>query len=225
VGQAIGDMLPAAVGIAISPIPIVAVVLMLVSARGRTNGPAFLAGWIVGVAGMGAILLVIAGGVGARNEGQPADWVSWLTLVLGVGLLLLALQQWRGRPLGDEEPVTPKWMGALDDFTPPKAAGAGVVLAAVNPKNLILLVAGMAAISQTGIPAGEQAIALAVFTVIASIGAAAPVVLSFALGERSAEPLERLKTWMARSSGVIMAVILLVIGVKLIGDAISGLSA
>jgi threonine/homoserine/homoserine lactone efflux protein len=225
VGQAIGDMLPAAVGIAISPIPIVAVVLMLVSARGRANGPAFLVGWIVGVAGMGAILLLIAGGVGARNEGQPADWVSWLTLALGVGLLLLALQQWRGRPHGDEEPVAPKWMGELDEFTPPKAAGAGVILSALNPKNLVLLVAGMAAIAQTGIPAGEQAIALVVFTIIASLGAAVPVVLSFALGERSAEPLGRLKTWMARNNGVIMAVILLVLGVKLIGDAISGLSA
>ena len=34
-GQAIGDLLPAAVGVAISPLPIVAVVLMLVSERGR----------------------------------------------------------------------------------------------------------------------------------------------------------------------------------------------
>ena len=62
------------------------------------------------------------------------------------------------------------------------------------------------------------------FTIIASIGAAVPVVLYFALGERSAEPLDRLKTWMARNNGVIMAVILVVIGAKLIGDAISGLS-
>ena len=54
-GQAIGDLLPAAVGVAISPLPIVAVVLMLVSARGRANGPAFLIGWLVGVAGAGAV--------------------------------------------------------------------------------------------------------------------------------------------------------------------------
>ncbi len=223
-GQAIGDFLPFAAGVAISPLPIVAVVLMLVSARGRVNGPMFLVGFVLGTAGVGAILLLIASRTDASEDGQPADWVSWLKLVLGVGLLLMALKQWRGRPHGDEEPVTPKWMGAIDSFTPPKAVGAGVVLSALNPKNLVLTIAGMAAIAQTGISGGEQAVALVVFTLIASIGVATPVVMYFALGERSAEPLDRLKTWMARNNGVIMAAILLVIGLKLIGDAISGLS-
>jgi threonine/homoserine/homoserine lactone efflux protein len=182
-------------------------------------------GWVAGVAGMGALLLLVAGAVGGQDDGQPAEWVSWLKLVLGAALLVLALKQWRGRPRAGVEPETPRWMDALDDFTPVKAAGTGVVLSALNPKNLILIVAGMAAIAQTGIPAGEQAIALAVFTLIASLGAAVPVIVSFALGERSAEPLGRLKAWMAHNSAVIMTVLLVVIGAKLIGDAIAGLSA
>jgi threonine/homoserine/homoserine lactone efflux protein len=181
-------------------------------------------GWIVGVAGAGAILLLIASGADAHEDGQPADWVNWLKLVLGLGLLLLAAKQWRGRPHEGEEPPTPKWMGALDAFTPIKAGGAGIVLSALNPKNLLLIVAGMAAIAQTGISAGQQAVALLIFTIIAAIGVATPVVIYFALGDRSAQLLDRLKTWMARNNGVIMAVLLLVIGVKLIGDAISGLS-
>jgi hypothetical protein len=62
------------------------------------------------------------------------------------------------------------------------------------------------------------------FGAIASIGVAAPVVISFALGERSGPLLDRLKDWMARDNAVIMAVLLLIIGVKLIGDAITGFS-
>jgi threonine/homoserine/homoserine lactone efflux protein len=224
-GKAIGDMLPAAVGVALSPLPIVAVVLMLVTARGRVNGPAFLLGWLFGVAAVGTIVLLLASGGNASDEGQPATWVNWLKLVLGVMLLLLAAKQWRGRPHEGEEPVTPKWMGALDGFTPPKAGGAGVALSAINPKNLLLTVAGAAAIAQAGISAGEQAVSLLVFTVTASIGVAAPVVIYFALGDRSRPLLERLKSWMANNNGVIMAVLLLVLGVKLIGDAISGLSS
>ena len=222
-GEAIGDLLPAAVGAAISPFPIIAVVLMLVSPRGRVNGPAFLVGWLVGVGLGGAILLALAGSASANDDGQPADWVSWLKLALGVLLLLLALKQWRGRPHGDEEPVTPTWMGELDSFTPAKAAGAGVALSVLNPKNLLLMVAGAAAIAQTGIPADEQAIAWIVFTLIASLGVATPIVIFFAVPDRSAELLGRLKTWMADNNAVIMAVILVVIGAKLIGDAISGL--
>jgi len=224
-GQAIGDMLPAAVGVAISPLPIVAVVLMLVTARGRSNGPAFLLGWLFGIAAVGTIVLVLASGASASEEGQPADWVSWLELVLGALLLLVALRQWRSKPSGAEEPATPKWMGALDSFTTPKAGGAGVVLSAVNPKNFLLIVAGTTAIAQTGISAGQQAVALIVFVVIASIGVGTPVVVYFALGERSREPLDRLKSWMAHNNAVIMAVLLLVIGVKLIGDAIAGFSS
>jgi predicted transporter len=97
-GEAIGQMLPSAVGVAISPFPIVAVVLMLVTARGRVNGPAFLAGWWVGLAIVGTVVLVLAGSAGATDEGEPATWVSVLELVLGVLLLLVALKQWRGRP-------------------------------------------------------------------------------------------------------------------------------
>jgi threonine/homoserine/homoserine lactone efflux protein len=224
VGQAIGDFLPAAVGIAISPIPIVAVLLMLASARGRSNGPAFLAGWIIGVAGVGAILLVVAGAIGTQEDGEPASWVSWVEVVLGGALVYLAVQQWRGRPRGDVEAPTPKWMEAIDDFTSAKAAGAGIVLSALNPKNLVLTIAGVAAIAHAGLPAGEQAVALVVFTMIASLGAAVPVALSFALGDRSAEPLEHTKSWLAHNSAVIMAVLLLVIGAKVLGDAIAGLT-
>jgi threonine/homoserine/homoserine lactone efflux protein len=225
VGQAIGEMLPAAVGVAISPIPIIAVVLMLVSPRGRLNGPAYLLGQIVGVATAGAVVLLLAGSVGSTDGGEPAGWTSWLRLILGLGLLFLALKQWRARPRADEEPATPKWMETIDSFTPARAAGAGFVLSALNPKNLILTIAGMASILSVGLPAGEQALALAVFVAIGSLGVAIPVVLYFALGDRSGPPLARLQDWMARNNAVIMAVILLLIGAKLIGDAIRGFSA
>ncbi len=222
-GEAIGQMLPSAVGVAISPLPIVAVVLMLVTARGRVNGPAFLLGWWVGIAIVGTIVLVVAKGPGATDEGEPKTWVFWLELILGVLLLLVALKQWRGRPQGDAEPEMPKWMQALDSFSPPKAAGAGVLLSGLNPKNLLLTVAGATAIAQTGIPGSDQAVALVVFIVIASLGVAAPIVIFFALGDRAGPLLDRLKNWLGENNAVIMAVLMVIIGVKLIGDAISGL--
>jgi Sap, sulfolipid-1-addressing protein len=53
---------------------------------------------------------------------------------------------------------------------------------------------------------------------------AIPVGIYFALGERSARLLAGLKDWMTEHNAVIMAVLCLIIGVKLIGDAISGLT-
>ena len=70
-GQAIGQALPYGVGVALSPVPIIAVVLMLATPRGRANGPAFIAGWFVGIAVVGAIVLVASGGSASKAGPQP----------------------------------------------------------------------------------------------------------------------------------------------------------
>jgi threonine/homoserine/homoserine lactone efflux protein len=225
VGEAIGQTLSFGVGVALSPVPIIAVVLMLVTPRARVNGPAFVVGWLVGLAVVGAIVLLIASPSDASENGEPATWVDVLKLALGLLLVLVALKQWRGRPHEGDEAPTPKWMGAIDRFTPPKSLGAGAVLSGANPKNLLLAVGAAAVIAQTGISGGEQAIAYAVFAIIGTVGVAAPVVIYFALGDRSGPILDRLKEWMARHNAVIMAVLCLVIGAKLIGDAIAGFSS
>jgi len=222
-GEAIGQSLPLAVGVALSPVPIIAVVLMLTTPRARANGPAFVLGWLVGLGVVGAIVLALAGPGGASEQGQPATWVSWLKLLLGLLLVLVAARQFRGRPRGDEEAPLPGWMRAIDRFTPVQALGAAAALAGANPKNLLLAVAAAAAIAQTGIAGGQQAVAYAVFAVVGTLGVGAPVVVYFSMGKRSEKLLGRLKDWMAHNNAVIMAVLCLVIGVKLIGDALGGL--
>jgi Sap, sulfolipid-1-addressing protein len=223
-GQAIGGSLALAIGIALSPIPIIAVVLMLTTPRARANGPAFVLGWLLGLGVVGAIVLAVAGPADASSSGAPATWVSWLKIILGAGLLLIAVRQFRGRPHGEDQAPMPKWMGAIENFKPAAALGTGALLAGANPKNLILAVAGAAAIAQTGIAGAQQAIAYLVFAVIATIGVGAPVVIYFAMGERSQELLGKLKNWMGQHNAVIMSVLCLIIGAKLIGDAISALT-
>jgi Sap, sulfolipid-1-addressing protein len=53
IGAAIGQILPLAVGVALSPVPIIAVALMLMSQRARLNGPLFVIGWLIGLAVIG----------------------------------------------------------------------------------------------------------------------------------------------------------------------------
>jgi hypothetical protein len=223
-GQAIGGSLALAVGIALSPIPIIAVVLMLTTPRARANGPAFVLGWLLGLGVVGAIVLAVAGPANAGSSGAPATWVSWLKIILGAGLLLIAARQFRGRPHGEDQAPMPKWMGAIENFKPAAALGTGALLAGANPKNLLLAVAGAATIAQTGIAGAQQAIAYLIFAVIATIGVGTPVVIYFAMGERSQELLGKLKNWMGQHNAVIMSVLCLIIGAKLIGDAISALT-
>jgi threonine/homoserine/homoserine lactone efflux protein len=224
VGHAIGNVLPIAVAVAIFPVPIIAVVLVLGSDRGRAKGAAFVLAWFLGLAAVGSIALVLAEAADASDAGEPATWVDVLLLGLGLLLLALAVGQWRGRPSADEEAPVPGWMRTIDNFTMTKAAGAGFALSALNPKNVLLTAAAAAEIAEVSLATGQEAAVLVAFVLVASGGVLTPLVLSLALGDRSREPLDRLRGWMARHNGVIMAVLFLLIGAKLIGDAISGFS-
>src|ERR1700761_7006888 len=192
------------------------------SARARLNGPGFVLGWLAGLAALGAIVLAVAGPASTSDDGHPATWASVLKLVLGLLLIGVAVRQWRGRPKPGQEVEAPKWMGSIERFSPAKATGAGAVLSAVNPKTTLLAVGAATGIAQAGIGTADQAVAYAVFAVVATLGVAAPVVLYFVLGERSRQILTGLRDWMGQHNAAIMAVLCLVIGAKLIGDAISG---
>src|SRR4051812_23531347 len=112
--EAIGQVLSFGVGVALSPVPIMAVVLMLATRRARLNGPAFLLGWIAGLTVVGTIVLLVSSGADASTDTGPATWVVVLQLVLGLLLLALALKQWRGRPQAGEQAPLPKWMQTIE---------------------------------------------------------------------------------------------------------------
>ena len=221
--DAIGQVLSLGVGVSLSPVPIIAVVLMLGTPRARVNGPAFVLGWILGLAIVGAIVLAVAGGAGADDGGEPATWVGWVKIVLGALLLLVAVKQWRGRPHEGDDAALPKWMQTIDQFTPGRSFGIAAALSGINPKNLLLTVGAAAAIAQAGLDTGEQAVTLGVFILVGTVGPAAPVAIYFALGRRATKLLEELKLWLGSNNAAIMAVLCLVLGAKLIGDGISGL--
>ena len=222
-GKAIGDILPLAIGVALSPVPIIAIILMLGTPRARVNGPAFAAGWLAGLTIVGTTVLLLASGNATADESGPATWASVLKLVFGVLFLAMAARIWRGRPNAGEEAQLPKWMQAIDGFAAGKALGLGALLSGLNPKNLALTVAAATAIAQTGISGGQEAVALAVFIVLGSLTILAPLAIYFLLGERAKEILDGLKGFMAAHNAAIMTVLLLVLGAKLIGDGIGGL--
>jgi threonine/homoserine/homoserine lactone efflux protein len=222
--QAIGDLLPVAVGVALSPIPIIAVILMLGTPKARANGPAFVVGWVLGLVVVSVIVLVVLGGSDNPNS-SSADTSNGLKLALGVAFLFMALRQWRERPKHGETPKMPKWMEAIDKFTPGRSFLFGALLSAVNPKNLALTLAAAASIAQAGLSTGDNAIAVAVFVVIGSLTVAGPVLVFLFGGERAAQPLASIKEFMGEHNHVIMMVVLLVLGAKLIGSGWPALSS
>lgn len=216
-GAVIGDLLPLALGVAISPIPIIAVILMLLSRRAGGTSLGFAVGWVVGIVLAVVIFVAIGGAIGGSGSSSAA--VGWIKIVLGIALLAVGAHQWRGR---NDEKATPKWMSSIDDMRPTMAVAIGFALAAINPKNLIMCIGAGVTIGSAGLSVGGDIVAVVVFTVIAAATVLVPVIAYQAAAERLQQPLERLKEWLQANNATVMAVLILVIGVTLIGKGLGG---
>jgi hypothetical protein len=223
--EAIGAVLPLAIGVAISPITIIAVILMLFSARARQNGPAFLAGWVLALTVVGAIVLVLAEAGRIGSDGSSSNMAAFLKALLGVLFLLLAARQWRSRPAEGEQAPMPKWMGAIDSFTTGRSFGLAALLAGVNPKNLALTVGAGVAIAQSGATGVSAVVALILYVLVASLSVGIPVVYYFAAGESAKQTLDGWRAWLLANNSTIMTVLFVLLGFVLMGQGIAALSS
>ena len=125
---------------AISPVPIIAVILMLFSQRARVNGPVFLLGWVLALAVVSTVVYVLA------HDGDVAHQQH------GVGLGVVGQDRPRrraARPGAAQLAQAPgarrrsrdaQVAGDASSTLSPRQgrSGSASLLAAVNPKNLIL---------------------------------------------------------------------------------------
>ena len=217
-GSVIGQILGFAVGVAISPVPVIAVILMLFSKSATKNSVSFAVGWIVGLSVVGLFVLAVGATVSDSSESDAAGVVK---LLIGLVFVALAVKQWKGRPADGETARMPGWMNSIDSFTAGKSLGFGFLMAAVNPKNLGLTMAAAATIGAAGLDTGNELATLVVYVLIASVTIVLPVAAYLILGDRADAPLTTAKQWLIDNNNTVMAVLFVVLGFKLIGDALT----
>jgi threonine/homoserine/homoserine lactone efflux protein len=219
-GSVIGAVLPLAIGIAISPIPIIAAILMLLSPKAKGTSIGFLLGWVAGIVVAVTVFTLLSSVIpdGEPDASKPIN--GTIQILLGAGLLFLALRQWRSRPKPGEEAALPKWMSAIDTMNAGKGFGLGFLLAAVNPKNLLMGAGAGVTIGSAGLTVGSIVVVIVVFTVIAAASVAIPVIAYLVASKPMTGPLESLRTWLVHNNATVMAVLLVVIGFVLIGKGI-----
>lgn len=217
-GDAIGQFLSYAVGVAISPVPIAALLLMLVTKRAKTNAPLFLLGWLAGLGVVGAVILLIPG-LGSE-QGDPTTANGVVKGLLGLLLLLAAVKAWLGRPKEGDAAQAPGWMERVEGFGGGAALGIGLLLTAANPKNLLLTVGGAATIAAAGLTTEEEWVALGLFVFIASLTIIIPVVVYLILGAKAERAMSNAKEWLIQNNATVMSILLLLVGVSLIGDSL-----
>jgi len=220
--DAVSAVLPSAVAVALSPFPVVAVILVLGSPHARTSGPAFAFGWVVGLSALSAFVVLVLAGAGADEPGSAAaTGVGWGQVVLGLLLLVLAARKWRSRPQEGAEVVMPGWMATVDGAGPGRALGLGLGLAAGNPKNIVLTMAASASIAEASLDGADTAAAVAAFVALGSATVVGAVLYRVLRAERAVAGLESVKAFMIANNAAIMIVIMVIFGVKLVADGLA----
>ena len=222
-GSTISELLPLAIGIALSPVAIIAQILMLFGKCARSNGPAFMLGWVLSLAICGSIMLVAADTGKLGGGGTPGVISYVIQLLLGLLFLFMAYRSWKSRSAPGEEPKLPAWVATLDSFSAGKSFGLAALLSSTSPKNMGLLASACILIAHGGLTGAQSWIVLAVFVVVACISVIVPVQYYFVAGASAQKTLTGWKTWLAANNGAIMIVMFLIFGAKLVGAGLGGL--
>lgn len=218
--QILGDTLTLALGIAVSPVPIIATILMLLSPHAQRTSLGFMLGWICGILLTVTAFTLLSSMIEQPEAGVTQPIIGAVKLVLGAALVALGIVQWRKRPAPGAPPELPQWMSAVDSITPQRAALLALALAALNPKNLLLA-------ASAGLIIGDSAhLATAigsvlVFVVLAACTVAGPVIAYRVAAAKLAAPLESLHAWLVQQNATIMTVLLVVMGVTVLGKGIA----
>jgi hypothetical protein len=204
-----------ALGVALSPLPIVAVLIILLTKRARVGSLVFSAAWVLGNATAIAVAIAFAGKIKAPGQGLDLSFEGAVTLVFGVGLIVVGWMSRRGRWRSEDPTATPKWVEAVDGLSPMGGAAVAFSNALTSPKNLALAIAaGIAIRDAVKLPAERTSAAL-LYVAVASFTILAPVVVYFVAGKRAEPLLERWKRNVTMRAAVIMEIGLFVFGAGL----------
>lgn len=220
-GPALGDSLPLMIGVALSPVPIIAAILMLLSPRARSTAPAFLLGWFLGIAIALTAFSLLASILPESGEPGPQPIIGTIKILLAAGLLFLAIRRWRGRPAPGKDAPLPGWMSSIDGLHAPAALGLGLALSALNPKNLVLAASAGLIVGAAGMATGSLVVTLLILALLASLTIAVPVLLYLVLGARLAGTLDTLRVWLVHNNATVMATLLLVFAFVVLGKGIA----
>ena len=205
----------AALGLAVaftSPVSVVTVIVLLSMPFGRRRAIAFLCGWLIALAAIGAIMVFVLHGQDFRSRSTtPSRAASVLEVVLGSILLIWAVVAYRRREPSSGGQSTPKWLDRIQETHWLLAAAVGALMLSYG-----LSLAAASEILKANVSRFDAGVALAVFAATSMITVAAPIVAVVAAPERAAQRLATWKAWLLGNSRAVALVVLMIVAALLI---------
>ncbi|MDI9916601.1 GAP family protein [Rhodococcus sp. IEGM 1379] len=218
------QLIPLATGIIISPIPLVAIIAILLSVRSKANAFAYTASIAVAAAAITAATAFSTTGVASAKSGGGHTVQTVFAVVFTAGFLALAYSSWRGRPKGDAEPALPSWLAQIDTMQPAKAAVLGLLLTVPNAKNLPLELKAGSIIGGDHLSWVGILVYSVLFAVVASIALIILSALAAVPSERVTATLSATKTALIQHNSAIMTALFLMLAALELSHVVEALS-
>ena len=210
--MAMGKLLAIAIAMALSSVPIMATLIILLSPQRRRSSLPFLAGWVTSLAvvALAAAAGVLAMPLSRRERGQVADAAE---IVVGAALVIGAILTWRRSSTGATS--SGGRLAVLGSYGP--AASFGIAcLMGVRPKALLLGIAAGLAIGGQSETATRSGLALTLYVAVSASTVAVPIVGALVSPHTMEPRLVTWRDWLSRNGLIVTAGVMLVIGLALV---------
>ncbi|NOJ61181.1 GAP family protein [Arthrobacter sp. 260] len=216
---ALGLLIPIAVAVAISTVPILVGIGLLLSETGSSSPIAYLIGWVTGLFAVAALFSLGLSAASPANAQSSLPFLGTAEILIGVALGTFGMTM----IFRKSTPGTTPWIDRMSRIGPLPAAGVGMVLN-LRPKALLLAAAAGLAIGTARLTVAEAAIALATYTAIGCVTVAIPIVLTLARPDAMKVRLRVLLGWLQRNQRIVTGIVLIMIGAVVLGNGLTHLA-
>ena len=215
--NAVDQALPMAIGLMLSPFPVLALLIILMTANARQNSFGFMIGWFLGIMAVALLTFLVPAIAGGNREPSVAS--GWIRLTFGVLLLIGAVKQFNKRPGKGETPQIPRLIERLDRVGVGASLFTGFLLSGVNVKNLMFIAGGTLTIIQAPGAISAHLLAFVIFTLIGTLLLFLILMVYFVLGDKAQQALMTSRKWLTQHVYVVLAALLFFISAILLSQA------
>ena len=220
-GQALGSLIPLGVAAAVSTVPILVTILILLSNNRNRSALPYLIGWVVGTLFLVTVGTIAASSLPEPRPRQPDTIVGALEILLGVGLVslgILAFRRRQERASGQE----PKWAQAVGAFGAGRSLGLGLALN-LRPKSVLLCAAAGLALDSANDGVEVTAVLVLVYTVVATSTVAVPIIATLISPTRMEPRLVEARKRLDDNGRLVSGAMMVMIGLLLVAAGITHL--
>jgi hypothetical protein len=209
----------------LSPLALLATLAVLGSGRGRANGSAFAAAFVLTQSAV--LLIVVLVGAAATPDSYQGHETLEASLEVALGVALLSFA-WRARrprvpSRGSGESRTKAMLARLRGLRPATAFSVGALLGVGGLKRLTVTLFTGATIAAAALRPAEQVGLGVLYVLLASLLVWLPVGLYLIAGERADELTESAEAWLLENQQRATVLSTLVFGLLLSADGIARL--